>query len=298
MTLTIIDKHFQTVPFVGFVLIRKDITDVRKGSVYPYGIDPEGHVLILDDANELQTVGPDFYLIYEDGARYITLQKPFAAHNLHSGSISRAHDHLIGRDINSGCVWVKSFSPQHDYFATNKSNVRDFNRPLWTAQAYRYRMQSAQVQSQVVTVTPPSFIGVGSDKINTGIPPFTPEERVTRIVTVEFTPGGKQYTYLLPNHLTAVKGDDAVVVVNNPNYPELKGTKVVRITGVYTRNSLDHYDNYKSIEHVVSKSAERRKELEQKINDKRIQLRQAEKRIETMANQLTKLEEDLVNGKY
>lgn len=290
MNLNIVDKHNVAVPFAGFVLIRENIADARKGSVYPYGIDPEGEVLILDDANELQTLQRNDYLFYEDGARYVTLQKAFSAHGLLSGSISRAHDNLVDRDINSGCIWIKSFGNEHDYFAAKKLYVRDIKRILWTAQAYRYRMQYAQLNALPGKVT---AVTVG------GFKPFTAEEPLTRYVTVEFTPGGKQYTYLLPNHLTAAKGDDAVVVVNNPNYPELKGTKVVRITGVYDRNPSDYYDSsLKRIEHVVSKSAERRKELEQKINDKRIQLRQAEKRVATMADQLTKLEEDLVNGNY
>ena len=296
MNLNIVDKHNVAVPFVGFVLIRADIVDARKGSVYPYGIDSEGEVLILDDANELQTLQRNDYLMYEDGARYVTMQKEFKAHGLLSGSITRAHDNLVDRDINDGCIWIKSFGNEHDYFAAKKLYVRDIKRVLWTAQAYRYRMQAAQAGSGFVS----RFVTVAVELPKAaGFQPFTPEEPLTRYATVEFTPGGKNYTYLLPNHCNAMKGDDAVVVVNNPNYPELKGTKVVRITGVYDRNPSDYYDNsLKRIEHVVSKSAERRKELEQKINDKRIQLRQAEKRVATMADQLTKLEEDLVNGTY
>lgn len=290
MNLNIVDKHNVAVPFEGFVLIRTELVDLRKGSVYPFGRDDEGNVLVLDDAKELSTLDWRDYLLFEEGARYVTMAKRFAAHCLVEGSITRAHDNLIDRDINAGCVWVKSFGNEHDYFATKELHIRDFKRVLWTAQAYRYRMQFAQLNSLPGKVTD---VTVG------GFKPFTAEEPLTRYATVEFTSGGKQYTYLLPNHCNAMKGDDAVVVVNNPNYPELKGTKVVRITGVYDRNPSDYYDNsLKRIEHVVSKSAERRKELEQKINDKRIQLRQAEKRVATMAEQLTKLEEDLVNGTY
>ncbi len=97
-------------------------------------------------------------------------------------------------------------------------------------------MQFAQLNAAPGKIMPASAPAVGFQ-------PFTPEEPLTRYATVEFTPGGKQYTYLLPNHCNAMKGDDAVVVVNNPNYPELKGTKVVRITGVYDRNPSDYYDN-------------------------------------------------------
>lgn len=290
MKLNIVDKHNFAVGFEGFVLMRTEQIDLRKGSIYPYGFDADTNVVVLDDAKELTTVDERSYMIYEEGARYVTMAKSFRAHGLLEGSITRAYDNLVDRDINAGCVWVKSFSNEHDYFATKESHVKDFKRILWTAQAYRYRMQFAQFNSLPGQVT---------DMTVGGFKPFTAEEPLTRYVTVEFSTGGKQYTYLLPNHLTAVKGDDAVVVVNNPNYPELKGTKVVRITGVYDRNPSDYYDNsLKRIEHVVSKSAERRKELEQKINDKRIQLRQAEKRVATLADQLTKLEEDLVNGTY
>lgn len=305
MNLNIVDKHNVAVPFEGFVLIRTELVDLRKGSIYPFGRDDEGNVLALDDAKELQTLDRNDYLIYEEGARYVTVKKGFLAHRLTTGSITRAHDNLVDRDINTGCVWVKSFSNEHDYFAIRENNLADFKRVLWTAQAYRYRMQFAQIAADNIrhgisvvsaATSIPGSVLMGESKLTK---PFIAEEPLTRYVTVEFTSGGKQYTYLLPNHLTAVKGDDAVVVVNNPNYPELKGTKVVRITGVYDRNPSDYYDNsLKRIEHVVSKSAERRKELEQKINDKRIQLRQAEKRVATVADQLTKLEEDLVNGTY
>lgn len=303
MNLNIVDKHNVAVPFEGFVLIRTELVDLRKGSIYPFGRDDEGNVLALDDAKELQTLDRNDYLIYEEGARYVTVKKGFLAHRLTTGSITRAYDNLVDRDINTGCVWVKSFSNEHDYFAIRENNLADFKRVLWTAQAYRYRMQAAQLSAAPGKIMPGSgvvtgrFVSVAVDAPK--FQPFTAEEPLTRYVTVEFSPGGKNYTYLLPNHLTAMKGDDAVVVVNNPNYPELKGTKVVRITGVYDRNPSDYYDNsLKRIEHVVSKSAERRKELEQKINDKRIQLRQAEKRVATVADQLTKLEEDLVNGTY
>ena len=298
MNLNIVDKHNVAVVFEGFVLIRNELTDLRKGSIYPYGTSEVGSVVVLDDAKELQTMNYDDYLIYEEGARYVTITKTFRAHGLYEGSITRAHDNLVDRDINAGCIWVKSFGKEHDYFATKELHVRDFKRVLWTAQAYRYRMQAAQIAADNIHHGI-SVVPVHVDCRSVLAKPFVAEEPLTRYVTVEFTSGGKQYTYLLPNHLTAVKGDDAVVVVNNPNYPELKGTKVVRITGVYDRNPSDYYDNsLKRIEHVVSKSAERRKELEQKINDKRIQLRQAEKRVATMADQLTKLEEDLVNGTY
>lgn len=296
MKLNIVDKHNVAVPFEGFVLIRTELVDLRKGSVYPFGRDDEGNVLVLDDAKELSKVDLCDYLPFEEGARYVTMTKRFTAHCLFEGSITRAHDNLVDRDINDGCVWVKSFGKEHDYFATKELHVRDVKRILWTAQAYRYRMQAAQVGSGLLS----RFVTVSIETPKqAGFVPFTPEEPLTRYATVEFTPGGKQYTYLLPNHCNAMKGDDAVVVVNNPNYPELKGTKIVRITGVYDRNPSDYYDSsLKRIEHVVSKSAERRKELEQKINDKRIQLRQAEKRVATMTDQLTKLEEDLVNGTY
>lgn len=298
MNLNIVDKHNVAVPFEGFVLIRTELVDLRKGSVYPFGRDDEGNVLVLDDAKELSTLDWRDYLPFEEGARYVTMTKRFTAHCLIEGSITCAHDNLIDRDINAGCVWVKSFGNEHDYFATKELHVRDFKRVLWTAQAYRYRMQSAQTAADNIRHGI-SVVPVHVDCRSTLAKPFVAEEPLTRYVTVEFTSGGKQYTYLLPNHCNAMKGDDAVVVVNNPKYPELKGTKVVRITGVYYRNPSDYYDNsLKRIEHVVSKSAERRKELEQKINDKRIQLRQAEKRVETLADQLTKLEEDLVNGTY
>lgn len=297
MSLNIVDKRNNKVEFAGFVVMRRDIMDARKGSVYPFGFSTtgSGEVLILDDATELHLLHSDNFILFEEGARYVTVNLPYETHDIKRGDLAVSYDSLPYRNINAGCVWLKSYSEEHDYFAVRDSSVTPTTL-RWTAQAYRYRMQAAQEHSKrlgaarIVVVEAPKPVD---------FVPFTPEEPLTRYVTVEFNAGGKQYTYLLPNHLTAMKGDDAVVVVNNPNYPELKGTKVVRITGVYDRNPSDYYDNsLKRIEHVVSKSAERRKELEQKINDKRIQLRQAEKRVATMADQLTKLEEDLVNGTY
>lgn len=278
---------------LGFVVSRINTHGVEPGKIYPYGLNADGSLTIVDGAGDKNTLGKSDVIFLHDNTKLAVIGTTYPNHRIFGGEIVEYKLVRPGRKINDNCLWVKS---QYDdtYFAVRGNKLTEYF-PRWTGVAYRHRMQSVQPEQE-------KLIGAGTITRLPGsvakFEAFTPEERINRYVTVEFNKGGKQYTYLLPNHLTAVAGDDAVVVVNNPNYPELKGTKVVRVTGVYTRDPSDYDNALKTVEHIVSKSAERRKELEQKINDKRIQLQQANKRVAAMTDQLFQLEEDLANGTY
>lgn len=293
------DRNNGNVKMVGFVVSRTNDHDIEVGKVYPYGRDHDGQLVVLDGANDLQFMARLDCIILNDTTKLAIINTTYPTHQIFGGELVEYAETVYGRNINAGCVWVRSNAKDHDFFAVRSDKLTEYF-PRWTGVAYRHRMQSVQPAKPVVEKAVPKVAAIAAQSMG-GAPEFNfkPEEAITRYVTVEFSLGAKQYTYLLPNHLTAHVGDDAVVVVNNPNYPELKGTKVVRITGVYDRDPSD-YDNgsLKRIEHVVSKSAERRKELEQKIKTKRNSLETAVKRVEKLEVELNELEQDLENENY
>lgn len=283
---------------VGLLLVRSDRLDVKAGAVYPYEIDSAGVMKIIDGANDLTTVAAGEYVVFDDKATYHQLRFDFRKAGFSEGDVVMSCESLPRKHINHGYRWC--LNNKGDWVAMNNKNLRLF-KPHYSAAALTYRLMAAQAEARpggIVEMLTPTALSVG---YSIDFKPAELEKHV--VVKVEFTPGGKLYPYRLKDGMIAEAGDDAVVVVNNPDYPELKGTKVVRIKEVTTIDAIP--GNYKYVEHVVSNRGYR-EEAKAKayaaalkvLEKKSAELEQVKARATRLELEIAKMAEDVAAGKY
>ena len=104
-----------------------------------------------------------------------------------------------------------------------------------------------------------------------------------RYVQVRFQKGGKLYTYKHRGEI--YQGDQVVVLVENDNYPELCGTKVLEVVGVLDKNPTNY-----PLKWVVNKVDIEGYRIKQNAEEK---LRTAEVALE--AKVATMMREDMLN---
>jgi len=271
---------------VGLLLVRSDRLDVKAGAVYPYEIDSAGVMKIIDGANDLTTVAAGEYVVFDDKATYHQLRFDFRKAGFSEGDVVMSCESLPRKHINHGYRWC--LNNKGVWIAMNNKNLRLF-KPHYSAAALTYRLMKASANNSVVVCPPINFVPI--------------DFKTDKVVRATFTPGGKLYAYRLKDGMIAEVGDDAVVVVNNPDYPELKGTKVVRIKEVTTIDAIP--GNYKYVEHVVSNRGYR-EEAKAKayaaalkvLEKKSAELEQVKARATRLELEIAKMAEDVAAGKY
>lgn len=274
---------------VGLLLVRSDRLDVKAGTVYPYEIDSAGVIKIIDGANNLTTITAGEYVVFDDKATYHQLRFEFPKAGFNKGDVVFSCESLPRKHINHGCRWC--LNNKGIWTAMNNKNLRLF-KPRYSAVALTYRLMKKAADNSGLVVEMAATLS------------FVPAEfKTDKVVRVTFTPGGKLYTYRLKDGMIAEPGDDAVVVVNNPDYPELKGTKVVRIVEVDEVENLG--GSYKYVEHVVSNEAERkaqheaaRKQAIKKLDDKFAELEKAKAKVTRLSSEFDKMLQDFANNKF
>lgn len=109
------------------------------------------------------------------------------------------------------------------------------------------------------------------------------DENDVRFVQVRFQKGGKLYTYKYRGEI--YKGDQVVVLVENDNYPELCGTKVLEVVSVLDTNPTNY-----SLKWVVNKVDIDGYRIKQNAEEK---LREAEAALEVKVASM--MREDMLN---
>jgi hypothetical protein len=301
-TVVMKDRLGQSLEVVGLVIARITQLDTVAGTVYPYGYDDRGNVVIIDSSNELCETAPWDYTFFNPSAAWVevTIDTPRA--RFYRGDVVQREGSLPRKNINTGCAWCRNRDGA--WIALNKKHLKKIT-PHYSAAAFTYRLMAAQADARpggIVEMLTPTALSVG---YSIDFKPAELEKHV--VVKVEFTPGGKLYTYRLKDGMIAEAGDDAVVVVNNPDYPELKGTKVVRIKEVTTIDSIP--GNYKYVEHVVSNRSYREVEFQiqrskayaaalKLLEKKSAELEQVKARATRLELEIAKMAEDVAAGKY
>lgn len=274
------------------------------GNVYAAGFTLAGELAVIDDQNDLNTVNPcEVSAFLGEVVEFVKLNRPFTRAGFNEGDVVPMLKTIPSRHINKGCVWCKNQEGQ--WIALSKVHLTAV-KPHMTAQALTARMKSATEagtsQVLVVNLGGGAAGGVASGTLSVGSSvSFTPApEKLDNVVRVEFQPGGKLYTYRLKDGMIAFPGDDAVVVVNNPNYPELKGTKVVRVKEVDRQENLGGF--YKYVEHIVSNEEERQAQAEakrkaalRKLNKKSQQVQEAKERLARLETEFNVMTEEFKN---
>lgn len=283
------------------------------GTIYPAGFLLNGDLAVIDAENEVTPVRPgtvtSLASLPGEAIEFASVDRPFTRAGFCEGDVVPVLKSIANRHINKGCVWCKN--QEGKWIAMSKVHLT-FLKPKMSAAAMTARMKSATEAgtSQTITIVTTHGCGAGGSDIRSmgGVPSqafnFIPDEvKLDRVVLVEFSKGGKLYTYRLKDGMIAEPGDDAVVIVNNPAYPELKGTKVVRVKEVDTVENLG--GSYKYVEHIVSNEEERkaqqevkRKRAESRLTKKRAELNSALKEARRIETELNQLAEDFHNGKY
>lgn len=275
------------------------------GNVYPAGYLLNGELVVLDDDTEVLPVDWADVSNITDSDTWCRVEAAYNKAGFSCGDIVPVKESIKGRNLTTGCVWCLNQSGC--WIALPESKLTKIKVHM-TAQALTARMKSATEQgtSQVLVVNLNGGAGAGgSGTVSVGSSiSFTPApEKLDNVVRVEFQSGGKLYTYRLKDGMIAFPGDDAVVVVNNPDHPELKGTKVVRVKEVDRQENLG--GSYKYVEHVVSNEAERKAQYEaarkraiKKLDDKFAELEKAKAKVTRLSSEFDKMSQDLANNKF
>lgn len=262
----------EPVELKGYWVSRRNCVGLKAGYVYPYGT-LNGYDVILNSDNNLWQVCPDEGVYWNNNDVYCRADSTYKC-GIEKGDVFPVAYNIAGRRFNNGCVWC--FNSKLEYVALSKKSLTEI-KPTWTAQAMTARWQQSQEKLEQARERRPgtviSFISgmfgsgggsvVGKEVCGKGgamTLDFVPLAD-NKYVTVEFTKGGKPYTYILPAGMNAEPGDEAVVRVDNPNYPELKGTKIVKVLSVQNANNSG-WAYCKAVEYIVDNSAERKKEAE------------------------------------
>lgn len=281
---------------------------ITEGVVYPFGVSITGQLVIIDNDNDSYAVTWSDISDFNESKDWRRTEVAYNKAGFCQGEIVPVKPFIEGRKIEAGCVWCLNQSGK--WIALPVRNLTKIAVHM-SAQALTARMKSANeagARQTITRVTKPVVVslvaGAGAGGRPGTIVNFVPlEHKIDNVVRVEFNEGGKLYTYRLPAGMNAQPGDDAVVIVNNPNYPELKGTKVVRVIEVDT--AVDLGASYKYVEHIVSNEAERtakkeeaKRKAQNKIDKKRIQFIEAHTRTNRLELELAKMVEDFDNGNY
>lgn len=292
------DRNGYSLCATGLLLARTDDTGVKAGTVYPYKIGYAGEMEIINGVNDCSVLSLGKYVVFDDKATYHQIRFNFHKVGFSKGDVVMSCESLPRKHTNHGYRWC--LNNKGVWIAINNKNLRLF-KPHYSAAALTYRLMAAQAVKRpggVVEMLTPTTLSVG---YSIDFKPAELEKHV--VVKVEFTPGDKLYTYRLKDGMIAEAGDDAVVVVNNPDYPELKGTKVVRIKEVTTIDAIP--GNYKYVEHVVSNRGYR-EEAKAKayaaalkvLEKKSAELEQVKARATRLELEIAKMAEDVAAGKY
>lgn len=276
------------------------------GTVYPAGFLLNGDLAVIDADNEVTPVRQDtvFHIADIPGEvlDFARIDAAYTKAGFTCGEVVPFKEKIPTCHKNKGCVWC--LNNNGSWIALPKFNLT-FIKPKMSAAAMTARMKSATEQgtSQVMAVNIICGGACGdSGKLSVGSSiNFTlASEKLDNVVRVEFQPGGKLYTYRLKDGMIAHVGDEAVVIVNNPSYPELKDTKVVRVKEVDQMENLG--GSYKFVEHIVSNEEERHKQTQAKAKAARNKIakkqRELEKAVELLNNierEIKKLTEDYRN---
>lgn len=306
---TILKARYGTELTVHGLVVARNSTGgyISAGTVYPFGriAGSKHEIVIIDNENDLCDTSWSDASNLNESDDWRRVEAAYTKAGFCTGDIVPVKKDISTRNISKGCVWC--LSQFGHWIALPESNLTKVKVHM-SAQALTARMKSAAEvgTSPAITicVTGGGAGGAADVRSMGGNLNFIPGEiTLDRVVKVEFSKGGKLYTYRLKDGMIAEPGDDAVVVVNNPAYPELKGTKVVRVKEVDVVENLG--GSYKYIEHIVSNEAERkaqqevkRKRAESRLTKKRAELNSALKEARRIETELNQLAEDFHNGKY
>lgn len=303
MNTTMTDRHGNKLHVTMLVVARTTLSTIHDGdwldagTIYPAGFLLNGELAVLDAHNEVTPVRSCDVTSFIDApgsvVEFASVDRPFTRAGFSEGDVVPVLKSIANRHINKGCVWCKN--QEGKWIALSKVHLT-FLKPKMSAAAMTARMKSATEQgtSQVLVVNLNGGAGSGgSGTLSVGSSiNFTPApEKLDNVVRVEFQHGGKLYTYRLKDGMIAHVGDDAVVVVNNPNYPELKGTKVVRVKEVDQMENLG--GSYKFVEHIVSNEEERRAQREAKAKAARNKIAKKQHELESTVDLLNKIEREI-----
>lgn len=314
MNTTMKDKYDNELHVTMLVVARAtlsvmcDTAYLTAGTVYPAGFLNNGLVGFIDNDNELTSFEDEYIIRLNTSDDWRRVDMAYNKAGFSCGDIVPVKTFIEGRKILAGCVWCLNQSGK--WIALPVRNLTKIKVRV-SAQALVARMKSTNKAGNhkiITRVTEPVVVGLevctgAGSRPGTTINFMPLEHKTDNVVRVEFTKGGRLYTYRLPAGMKAQPGDDAVVIVNNPAYPELKGTKVVRVKEVDT--AVNFGGSYKYVEHIVSNEAERaakkeeaKRKVRNKIDKKRIEVIEAHTRTNRLELELTKLVEDFDNGNY
>ena len=277
-----------------------DTKYLEAGTVYPAGFLLNGDLAVIDADNEVTPVREDT-VVRIAGAPgevmdFARIDAAYTKAGFTCGEVVPFKEEIPTRHKNKGCVWC--LNQAGNWIALPKFNLT-FIKPKMSAAAMTARMKSATEQgtSQVLVVNLNAGAGAGGSGTlsvrqgGSSINFIPAPEKLDNVVRVEFQPGGKLYTYRLKDGMIAHVGDDEVVVVNNPSYPELKGTKVVRVKEIDQVENLG--GSYKFVEHIVSNEEERRKQAQAKRDAAKRKIYKKSQQVQEVVELLARLETEL-----